>query len=200
MKKHKILFVANVALFASICFLGCQPEPEDEEVFTKISEFKPAAGTYSCEMTAEASVEEKDLPEGASSLTESMKINGRYVIEGTEDDSKVSQTCSSVIVTVITKYSSEDSYNTAKDTSTSSSTGSFTVEYSFDDTNYIITAKAVANESYVESLSEEWTYQDFISSINDNSRNVEIYFSNRGNYKLIVVDDSSTQTVILTLQ
>lgn len=198
MKKHKILFASCIALFASICFLGC--ETEDEEVFTKISEFKPAAGTYSCEMTAEAPVDEKDLPEGASSLTESIKINGRYVIEGTEDDSKVSQTYSSAIVTVITKYSSEDSYSTAKDTANSSSSSSATVEYSFDDTNYIITANASANESYLESLSEEWTYSDFISSVNDNSENVEIYFSNRGNYKLILVDDSTTETIILTLQ
>lgn len=199
MKKHKIIFAACVALFASICFLGC--ETGDEEVFTKISEFKPAAGTYDVEVAMEGSWEEtSELPEGVSSMTRSVQASGTCVIEGTDDNSKVTQTYSSGISSVITKFSSEEYYNAAKLDSSSSSESSATVEYSFDDANYTVSSKIKATETELEEMSDEMTYSDFISSINDSSSKVEIYFSNRGSYKLIIVDDSFKQTVIATLK
>ena len=103
---------------------------------------------------------------------------------------------------MILKYSSEDSYNTDKSNFYPSNVASnyATFEVSFDDINYIYTFKATEGESYLESLSKNWTYSDFISSVNDSSSKVEIYFSNRGNFKLIIVDDSYKQTTIITLQ
>lgn len=192
MKKHKILFASCVALFASICFLGCEQEVAEE--FTQISEFKPAAGTYNFETTIEDKAENS---EQMTFMTYSMKGNGTFVIEGTEDDSKVLQTYTSMSSTQIVKYSSEDYYNMTKELFTSSSEN---IECSFDDTNYTITIKQTATNADLESNSEEWTYSDYVSSVNNSDVEIEIYFSNKGNYKLIATGDSTTQVIILTLQ
>lgn len=198
MKKHKILFASCVALFASICFIGCNPE--DEEEFTQISEFKPAAGTYDVELAMEGPMEEtSELPEGTS-MTMSIQGTATFVIEGTEDDSKVTQTYSSMNESLITKFSSEEYYNSAKDAFSSSSESSATVEYSFDDANYTITYKTKATGTELEAMSSEITYSYFISSVTDSSSKVEIYFSNRGNYKLVLSENSSKVTIIFTLQ
>lgn len=200
MKKHKIIFAACVALFASICFLGC--ETEDEEVFTKISEFKPAAGTYDVEVAMEGPFEgTSELPEGISSMSVSVQASGTYVIEGTEDDSKVTQTYSSMISSVIMKFSSEEDYNATKLAFSSSSESSATVEYSFDDVNYTVTSKTKATETDLEAMSNKMTYSEFVDSVKDSAdMKVEIYFSNRGNYKLVESDNSSKGTIILTLK
>lgn len=198
MKKHKIIFAACVALFASICFLGC--ETGDEEVFTKISEFKPAAGTYDVEVAMEVP-DEDELFKGASSLTMSVQASGTYVIEGTDDDSKVTQTYSSMIYTLIAKYSSEDSYNSDKSLFSSSSESSVPGEYSFDDANYTVTFKTKATETQLEERSHEVTYSGFVDSVKGSADiKVEIYFSNRGSYKLVVSDNSMEETIILTLK
>lgn len=193
MKKHKILFAACAALFASICFLGCKTEDD----FTEIDEFKPAAGTYDVEMTSEY----KSKENGVEKSNTIEQQSGTLVIEGTNDDSKVSQTLSSWSVTK--SFKSKDDYNAAKEQPESSEG----YEYTYDDEG--LTIKCTVTGVNWEG---ETTYPVFLSTFSKSEgKDIKFYSSSKGSYKIVIsekeeftneenekVENESKTTYILT--
>lgn len=168
MKKQKILFAACAALFASICFIGCNLEDD----FTEIDEFKPDAGTYDVEQTMEQSYKEN----GVEKSNTIVQYNGTLVIEGTNDDSKVSQTLSSMSGTI--SFKSKDDYNAAKEQYESLEE----YEYTYDDEGLTIKSTVIGiNEK------DEKTYSEFLSTFSESEgEDVKFYSSSKGSYKIVM--------------
>lgn len=168
MKKHKILFAACAALFASICFLGCKTEDD----FTEIDEFKPAAGTYDVEQI----IEYKSKENGVEKSNSIEQYNGTLVIKGTNDDSNVSVTTLSGSMTA--SFKSKDDYNAAKKQPESSEG----YEYTYDDEGLTIkwTVTGVNWEG-------ETTYPVFLSTFSKSEgKDIKFYSSSKGSYKIVM--------------
>ncbi len=167
MKKQKILFAACAALFASICFIGCNLEDD----FTEIDEFKPDAGTYDVEQTMEQNYKEN----GVEKSNTIVQYNGTLVIKGTNDDSDVSVTTLSGSMTA--SFKSEDAYNAAKEQYESFSE----YKYTYDDEG--LTIKCTVTEI---NQKDEMTYSEFTTFSESEGEDVKFYSSSKGSYKIVM--------------
>ncbi len=177
MKKFNLVLVAAVCV-ASFAFFSCG----EKETWTVVEEFAPDAGTYLQKMVTEITQTTETVT--TSSTGESYMT---VVIEGTEDDSTVTQKDTSYTVKQVSKYNSEDSYNTMK-TVVSGKEG-----YTFDDSALTIT--------FVQSGTNDdstTTYAKACSEITSNGYTFEK--SSLGNWRLTLTDtDSSSSTATLNV-